>query len=495
MFKTSIFIVALIVLATSIRLYHLDSKTLTVNETVTLCTANGITARSNGHFSILTELDSSFTKQDIRKLKIYGNVVEATVQNGGNSLVYNVLLSWWTKIFGNTNSSIRIISLIFGVLTVVLGYYFCRQLFNKQTAIIAGLMLCVHPSLVEYGQLARAYVPATFFVLASTYSLYQVTVSMRHIWLHIPMYVFCVCLSILCHYQTIFIFVAHILLVIFFRGHRKALIEYTIMLICSLALLAVWMYNGGFEGTKIMAENDSLWNHHTALPSDLSDTHSLKSIIYNVGHNWMKIFGNKYYDLGVARWAILSLLLIPFTILFFVFRKIRKSEYFRPAMFLLFPFLIHTISSIVVGLRSGSILAYDIRYAAWVMPIACLMLAFGIARMINEKHKWMRSLGYLFGTMTVLMMLLSGYPQLVNPELERKKEIFAYHDAADFIENQSESRDKVFFNNKKDAILTNFYVNREVTVRQYINPLVDSNDVVIITPQRRVTFVLDSNRH
>jgi hypothetical protein len=493
--KTSAFILLLVALATLIRLHDIDRNGLTSNETVTLCVANGISARTDGQFTILSDIDSSFTRQDIRAFKTYSNVIEATVQNGGNSLVYNVLLSWWTKLFGNTNTSIRLISLLFGVFTVLLGYYFCRQLFNHQTAIIAGILLCVHPVLVESGQLARAYVPATFFVLASTYSLYQVTVAMRHIWLHIPMYILCVTLSILCHYQTIFIFIAHILLVLFFRGHRKALVEYAIMLVCSLGLLAIWMYNGGFEGMKIMAETDSLWTTHSGAVSELKDTHSVKSVLYNTGHNWMKIFGNNYYDLGVSRWGILSLLLVPFTILFFVFRKIRKSEYFRPVMFLAFPFVIQTFAAIVVGLRSGSIIAYDIRYATWVMPIACLLLAFGIARMINEKHEWIRTLGYAFGVVTLLLMLLSCYPQLVNSRLVKKADTFAYHNAADFIENQSKETDRVFFNNKKDAVLTNFYVNRDVTVKQFINPLVDEHSVVIITPERRITYPLDRERH
>ncbi len=494
MLKTSVLIAALVILAATLRLYHLDYTGLSANETVSLCIANGIEARADDELVILTSLDSSFTKQDIRSKKTYGNVVEATVQNGGNSLAYNVLLSWWTKAFGNTNTAIRMISLLFGVLTVILGYYFCRQLFNKQTAFIAGLLLCVHPLLVEYGQLARAYVPATFFVLASTYSLYQVTVSMRHIWLHIPLYVICVSLSILFHYQTLFIFIAHILLVLFFRGHRKALLEYAIMLICSLGLLSIWMYNGGFDGIQNMAKHDELWNNHTAPIRELSDTHSVKSIVYHVGHNWMKIFGNKYYDLGVASWAILSLLLIPFTILFFVFRKIRKSEYFRPVMFLLFPFLIQTLVSIIVGLRSGSILAYDIRYGTWVMPLACLLLAFGIARMIAEKHAWIRWAGYAGWVLTLIMMLLSGYPELVNPDLEKKQESFAYHDAADFIEHESGIQDKVYFHNAKDAILTNFYVNRDVKVRQFIDSSLDSNSVVVLTPQRKITFMLDPKR-
>jgi len=493
--KTSVFIFALVALAVVVRLYNIDKQALTANETVTLCTANGIAARSNGHFTVLTEIDSSFTKQELRKLKTYSNVVDATIQNGGNSLVYNLLLSWWSKVFGNTNTAIRFISLLFGVFTVVLGYYFCRQLFNKQTAVIAGLMLCLHPVLVEFGQLARAYVPATFFVLASTYSLYQVTVSKKHIWLHIPLYVLCVTLSILCHYQTIFVFIAHILLVIFFRGHRKALLGYAIMLVCSLGLLALWMYNGGFEGTKIMADHDSLWNSHSAPLSELKDTHSAKSVIYNIGHNWLKIFGNKYDDMGATSWAILSLLLIPFAVLFFVFRKIRKSEYFRPAMFLVFPFVIQTILTIGLGLRSGSMIAYDIRYATWVMPFACMLLAFGIARIISEKHQYLRTIGYVLAAITLLVMLFSGYPELINPELESKADRFPYHDAADFIEHESKLQDRVYFQNKKDAILTNFYVNRDVTVRQSIDSSIDSNSVEVVTPERRITFMLDPNRY
>lgn len=480
-----------------VRIYDIDKKGLSKDETVSLCIANGISARSNGHIEILTELDTSFTKQDIRKLKTYHNVVNATIENGGNSLAYNLVLSWWTKVFGNTNTAVRLISLLFGVLTVVLGYYFCRQLFNKQTAFFAGLFLCIHPILIEYGQLGRAYVPATFFVLASTYSLYQVTVSMKYQWLHTVLYVITVTLSILFHYQTIFIFIAHILLVLFFRGNKKALIGYSAMLIVSLGLLATWMYNGGFEGIQIMADHDELWNHHSASINELTDTHSAKSIIYNTGHNWMEVFGNKYYDLGVAQWAILTLLLIPFTILFFVFRKIRKSEYFRPAMFLTFPVVIQTLVAIFVGLRSGSILAYDIKFATWIMPLASMLLAFGIARMIEEKHRWIRSVGYAFGTITLLIMLLSGYPQLINPELERVPENFTYHNAADFIEHLSKKEDKVFFNNKKDAILTNFYINKDETVRQYIDTLAaDYNSIVIITEDKRITFPMtDENSH
>ena len=127
------------------------------------------------------------------------------------------------------------------------SFYFCRQLFNERTANIAGLLLCMHPVLVEYGQLARSYVPATFMVLLSTYSLYNVAVAKRHLWLHIPLYVLVVTVSVLCHYLTSYIFISHVFLVIFFHGHRKALRQYAIMAVTCLLLFSIWIFNGGYE--------------------------------------------------------------------------------------------------------------------------------------------------------------------------------------------------------------------------------------------------------
>ena len=498
MIKTSLVIAVLLVVSIFTRLYHLDFAGLTKDETVTLCVVNGEPATVYGDFIITADVPEQFNHKDIRARKTYRNVVDATIKDNGNAVAYNIVLSWWTKLFGNTNSSLRFLSLLFGVFTVILGYYFCRQLFNKRTANIAGLLLCLHPVLVEYGQLARSYVPATFLVLMSTYSLYQVAVAKRHVWLHIPLYVLSVTLSMLCHYLTAYIFMAHVLLVIFFHGHRKALMQYVIMGAVCLVLFSIWLFNGGIEGKAFMDKQDALWQARAAIKGvTAADPSSFSTILHRTGLNWLKIFGNKFQDIAIHDALLLSMLLIPVAVLFFVFRKVRKSEYFRPVMFLMFPLAMQALFTIFMGIRSGHTITYDIRYATFVMPFACCLLAFGLDRMMSMDAILLRVAGYGAAATIVLIMIISIYPQwFVHVERKDKGDAFTYHHAADFIEKQShDDADTVIFHDVKDAVLTNIYINRNIPIVQTIDGTIDSNMVVIRRGDMKLSYPLNDLRY
>ena len=283
--RISLTILGLLLLASGLRMYELAGNNLSRDESITLFIINGYKVEGHQDFKVLTELPETFTREDIRHQKTYRNVVEASIRHNGNSFGYHLILSWWTKVFGNTNYSIRFLSLMFGVLTVILGYYFARQLFNGRTAVIAGVLLCMHPLLVEFGQLARAYVPATFFVLLSTYSLYQISVSKRHLWLHIPLYVIAVIITAFCHYLVLYVLVAHILLVLFFHSHKKAMIQYSIMAICMLGLFSIWWYNGGREGKNWNNLELSLRQANTSAVDTPLWEGMLKSAIHIFGDN------------------------------------------------------------------------------------------------------------------------------------------------------------------------------------------------------------------
>jgi hypothetical protein len=194
--RTSALLSLFIIGSLLIRLNHLESQSLTQNELRTLCRVNGIDANMTPGLTLNVELDSTFTQQDLREHRTFNNVVSATIADSGNAAAYNVMLFWWAGLFGDGNIALRSLSVVFGVLTVLLGYYFCRQLFNERTANIAAALLSFHPVLVEYGQLARAYIPAAFLILLATYSIYQVSVAKRHTWLHIPLYVLVLNLSL-----------------------------------------------------------------------------------------------------------------------------------------------------------------------------------------------------------------------------------------------------------------------------------------------------------
>ncbi len=467
MIRTSALLSLFILVSVLIRLNHLESQSLTQNELMTLCRVNGIDARMTPGLTLNVELDSTFTQQDLRVHRTFNNVVSATIADSGNAAAYNVMLYWWAGIFGDSNFSLRSLSVLFGVLTVILGYYFCRQLFNERTANIAAALLCFHPVLVEYGQLARAYVPASFLILLATYSIYQVSVAKRHTWLHVPLYVIILNLSLLSHYVTLYVFISHILLVAIFHSHRKALLQYAIMAIAGFGLFSIWLYNGGWQGKKPMNIEQQMWQLNLPVNGEMPDyVRSAGDIFADTASNYITIFGARIEDSSLVLIQVLVFILPAFA-LFFVFRKIRKSEFFRPVMFVTFPLIMYLIFAVIMAVRSGHSIPFDIRYAIFVIPFACLLLAFGIDRMM-EYNKTLRAVGFaLLGVLSAIMMV-GLYPSLSNRNESGDVDYNQYRDAASFAQRSAAESDTLVFNDRNDAILVNLYLRKSAPWHQVI---------------------------
>ncbi len=86
--------------------------------------------------------------------------------------LYYYLLHGWIQLFGDDEWSLRVLSLLFGVLTVPLMYAVAWQLFRSRLAgLLASLFVSVSPLHVWYGQEARMYTLLTFLCLMSSYFL------------------------------------------------------------------------------------------------------------------------------------------------------------------------------------------------------------------------------------------------------------------------------------------------------------------------------------
>lgn len=81
------------------------------------------------------------------------------------------ILWGWGHIFGFSEISVRMPSVILGVSTVGLVYLLGKDLFNKKVALLASLLLSIAPLHVYYSQEARMYVFAAFSVTLSFYFL------------------------------------------------------------------------------------------------------------------------------------------------------------------------------------------------------------------------------------------------------------------------------------------------------------------------------------
>lgn len=76
----------------------------------------------------------------------------------------------WGHLFGWSEISIRIPSVIFGVATVYFTYLIGKEIFSKKAGLTAALMLAVAPLHIYYSQEARMYSLSAFAVTLSIYS-------------------------------------------------------------------------------------------------------------------------------------------------------------------------------------------------------------------------------------------------------------------------------------------------------------------------------------
>lgn len=85
--------------------------------------------------------------------------------------LYYLLLKTWTFIWGVNDLSLRSLSLVFGILTIIIVYFLVKKLFDQQTAAVSALLIAISPFLISYSVEARSYSLYGFFVALAAYTL------------------------------------------------------------------------------------------------------------------------------------------------------------------------------------------------------------------------------------------------------------------------------------------------------------------------------------
>ena len=84
---------------------------------------------------------------------------------------YYFLLKIWSMIFGTSLVSLRMMSVFFGVVAIILLFFLVKKWFGKKPAMVATLAMAISPFLVRYGMEMRMYMVILTIVLAATYVL------------------------------------------------------------------------------------------------------------------------------------------------------------------------------------------------------------------------------------------------------------------------------------------------------------------------------------
>lgn len=85
--------------------------------------------------------------------------------------LYFLIVKFFGIIFGHTLYTIRLVSVIFGVLGVWGMYLLGKEISGKNLGYIAALLLAIQPFHIEYSQEGRSYTMLAFFVIMAHYRL------------------------------------------------------------------------------------------------------------------------------------------------------------------------------------------------------------------------------------------------------------------------------------------------------------------------------------
>ena len=290
--------------------------------------------------------------------------------------LYYLFMKFWTGVFGYSEISLRVPSLIFGLGTIYLCYVIGKKLFDKNVGLISAALIAVSGLAIYYSQEARMYELVALLVSCLVYS-----------YINRKWYLFSIILLLVGMTDYVALLVFPVFIIIDFKNWRKlflSLVPLSIGYIIWSPIFVKQILNG------LSVKGSSWWN--------ILGTPTFKNLAL-IPIKFM--FGRISFDNKIFYFTILAVALCFFG--FLLYKSLKSSKILW--VWLVFPILIGFIGSFIIPT-----LTY-FRYL-FCLPAFYLLIAYGI-----------RKTGKLFLPLTVVLIVfnlcVSGY-YLLNSKFHRE---------------------------------------------------------------------------
>jgi len=152
--KVKLLLIVILLLGTFLRVYGLGTESFWLDEADTA-----------------QAVDFS-TSKIIERTYVNLTLMPEFFGKGGGSLpLYNILVKYWTIIFGLSEFKLRLFSVLFGVVSIYLIFLIGKFLFNSKIGLIAAFILAINHQQISFSQEARLYSMLVALTLFSAFSL------------------------------------------------------------------------------------------------------------------------------------------------------------------------------------------------------------------------------------------------------------------------------------------------------------------------------------
>lgn len=249
--KDFLILTVIIAIGIVLRLYNLDTYSIFFDEKSTMVVSQGLVLDGSNQKDLF--LAPTFTPAQFWSQKTLADYYEAMARSDiGNSPFYYLLLHYWLEIFGLSDFSARLFSVVFSTLIIGLIYLFGRRFFSSKTGLIAAGLVAIEPFFISYGQQARNYSLTFFLALSATYFFLQIienkTDKRRSLLLYTG-YILTAGLGLLSHFLTFSVLLAHAVYALFFLRSLSGWIKMTIAGMLAISGLLWWLLFAGGQYT------------------------------------------------------------------------------------------------------------------------------------------------------------------------------------------------------------------------------------------------------
>ena len=465
--NSKLLFLGIFILGLLLRSYYIDSRGIWYDEQASVLIANGLRTNSISNLS-------EFTNTKLQSRNTLPSVLEATIDDNGNSFAFNFLLHYWMLIFGTSDLSARSLALLFGLLTMLLAYKFSSELFNnKKTGLLVAFLFAMHPLFISTSFLCRAYSMGIFFSLLSTYFFYHIITS-RSTGKTYIFYGLSVAISLVTHYLTSYVFIAHGIIFLLSIRDKKIWAKFIAANIFVVAMFSVWMIIGGSKGMKVL-KVQNLSTYEAALKYS-NDTTSLakhhfmlatkKNVVTGCVEIWLVLFGNQLEQFFQVR-KIAVLLILPFFLIFYLIRLKKQDPVgTQITIALLILTFIQTIYATMDAIRNGHNKPFQVHYASFAVPYAVMLLGYAISVCFEKKNLKVPTI--IASVAIIAIMFISCIPNYRNAAKSFPEKNFHKINANE-IGVKYQIGDTVSIRSFEDAQLINLYLPDTMIIYQKVD--------------------------
>jgi uncharacterized membrane protein len=249
-------------------------------------------------------------------------------------------------------------------------------------------LVAIHPTMIWLDVLGLTYSLSIFLgVLASFILLSYFSENTKRKHLLVFLYFICATLCLLSHYFTIFILMAHGLIVLFkFGFNRIALFYYTAISAALVTFYVGWFMKYGTAGNMIMQIQNGYWlmyaNGFGIGENQWLPPTTLKYFTISYIQSIILYLGNNYQNIVSLKFSILISLPIIAAILINVRRKdLSKKKFISIAFISLMPIFASMVSSIT----SGHLISSEVKYLSFSIPFFCIFLGYCFTPSLGQR--------------------------------------------------------------------------------------------------------------